>query len=261
VLALDRSSLTGLLAAGLAAITSALAPPEPPAEAPAQLTAPEVVVQARLDTLGAPLEAAQRALREAELKRQNVALQAEIATLRAQRAVRAVSPRLSGQVVDSRGRPAAGVAVEGCGGRAVTGADGAFEMPFDGDPCALRATRQDGWFETEGDLTRVSSRAGWPAASEVDLLIPAERTGGIGVRLSERRSEIVIAQVYPGTPADRAGFEAGDRILAVDGYSTRRMRLRDFVERCTGPEDTEVELIVDGRGRQTLNRVALPLGR
>lgn len=40
---------------------------------------------------------------------------------------------------------------------------------------------------------------------------------GIGVFLSVERDALVIVRVLPGSPADRAGLKAGDRIVGVDG--------------------------------------------
>lgn len=43
----------------------------------------------------------------------------------------------------------------------------------------------------------------------------------LGIRMAskERSDELLVEQVAPGSPADRAGVEAGDRLLALDGVA------------------------------------------
>ena len=57
--------------------------------------------------------------------------------------------------------------------------------------------------------------------SLLSLLLLAPRVDGwLGVYLDPERDEPVITEVIPGSPAARAGLEAGDLLLAVDGQPT-----------------------------------------
>ena len=63
---------------------------------------------------------------------------------------------------------------------------------------------------------------------------------GIGIQIDVRDGWITIVAPLPGTPAERAGIQPGDRIVAIDGKSTegcvarRRARLAARSERLAG---------------------------
>lgn len=44
--------------------------------------------------------------------------------------------------------------------------------------------------------------------------------GGLGIQIAERNGWITVIAPLPGTPAERAGLRAGDRIVEVEGQST-----------------------------------------
>jgi S1-C subfamily serine protease len=50
-------------------------------------------------------------------------------------------------------------------------------------------------------------------------LVPREQAGSIGIVASEEPAPLRIANVIPGSPADRAGIKPGDVIVAVDDKS------------------------------------------
>ena len=45
--------------------------------------------------------------------------------------------------------------------------------------------------------------------------------GGVGAMIMQRGDSVYISEPYKGLPADEAGLKAGDRIVSVDGQSTR----------------------------------------
>lgn len=67
---------------------------------------------------------------------------------------------------------------------------------------------------------------------------------GIGVQLEDRDGEAVVASPIEGSPADRAGIETGDVVVAVDGKDVRDAELSRIVDRVKGPEGSKVELTV-----------------
>jgi C-terminal processing protease CtpA/Prc len=79
------------------------------------------------------------------------------------------------------------------------------------------------------------------AAETLTLRFPTARTGGIGVTIAPSEDGVRVVRVIPGGPADRAGLEEGDVIVAVEGASTAGMSADDFIARMTGPEDTPVQ--------------------
>jgi len=75
---------------------------------------------------------------------------------------------------------------------------------------------------------------------------PGGEIVGIGVYLGQEpvTGEIVVVSPLLDSPAQRAGIQAGDVILAVDGESTSGWTESDATPRISGPEGTEVALRV-----------------
>ncbi len=103
----------------------------------------------------------------------------------------------------------------------------------------------------EGVLGRLPQLPGHPINT---LLSPEElkelevgtkgQIVGVGVMIELVADVIVIRDVIPGAPAIRAGLQAGDRILGVDGVRVRDHDLKDVVSRIRGEAGTPVELFV-----------------
>ncbi len=66
--------------------------------------------------------------------------------------------------------------------------------------------------------------------------------GGIGVVLEAVGPGPVVRELVPGGPASVAGLAPGDRIEAVDGWSTRERPLSDLQGKLTGPPGSSVAL-------------------
>ncbi len=67
---------------------------------------------------------------------------------------------------------------------------------------------------------------------------------GIGATVAMVEGAITIVSPIRGSPAERAGIRPGDRILAVDGDSTRGMALADVVARIRGVRGSKVALTI-----------------
>ena len=70
--------------------------------------------------------------------------------------------------------------------------------------------------------------------------------GGIGVVLGKKDDDFVVVAPMEGTPGDKAGIKAGDKIIAVDGTNVDGMQLEDVVGKIRGKQGTEVELTLAG---------------
>jgi carboxyl-terminal processing protease len=68
---------------------------------------------------------------------------------------------------------------------------------------------------------------------------------GVGLTVSEVKRGLRVASVFPDTPAERAGLEEGDLIVAVDGRSIAGVPANVSTARIQGPVGTEVELRID----------------
>lgn len=91
---------------------------------------------------------------------------------------------------------------------------------------------------------------------------------GVGIRLQRdaRDRNLEVVDALPNSPARREGVRAGDRILAIDGESTRDLGVDAAAERIRGEVGTPVRLTVLRDGRRfelTLvrSRIELPAVR
>jgi carboxyl-terminal processing protease len=88
------------------------------------------------------------------------------------------------------------------------------------------------------------------------------RFSGVGLTVTEVAKGLRVASVLPDTPAEEAGLEEGDLIVAVDGKSITGVSSDVSTARIKGPEGTEVALrIVPADGSKprelTLERAAV----
>ena len=68
--------------------------------------------------------------------------------------------------------------------------------------------------------------------------------GGIGVEISIKDGLLTVISPIDGTPAQKAGIKAGDKINSIDGKSTKDMRLDDAVKKLRGRSGTSVKISV-----------------
>ena len=78
--------------------------------------------------------------------------------------------------------------------------------------------------------------------------------GGVGVRFFILRDTICITNVVKGSPSDRAGIKAGDKILQVDGKPVAKKKITNdkVMSLLKGKENTAVSLRIL-RGKKVLN--------
>lgn len=70
------------------------------------------------------------------------------------------------------------------------------------------------------------------------------RFGGLGLEVGEVDGRITVIAPIDDTPAQRAGIQAGDTIIRIDGLSTQGMSLNDAVRRLRGRPGESVELTI-----------------
>jgi carboxyl-terminal processing protease len=74
------------------------------------------------------------------------------------------------------------------------------------------------------------------------------RFGGLGIEITVRDDVLTIVAPIEGTPAFRAGLQAGDQIVKIEGESTKEMSLIDAVKKLRGPEGTTVTISMFRKG-------------
>ncbi|HEX9610487.1 MAG TPA: S41 family peptidase [Gemmatimonadales bacterium] len=67
---------------------------------------------------------------------------------------------------------------------------------------------------------------------------------GLGIQIDVRDGWITVVAPLPDTPADRAGVQSGDRIIALDGRSTEGWKQDQAVRELRGPAGTPADLSI-----------------
>lgn len=84
------------------------------------------------------------------------------------------------------------------------------------------------------------------------------RFGGVGVRFTILRDTICVTNVIKGSPSERAGLLAGDRIIAVNGKKTASNKITNekVMEYLKGEAGTSVEIKIQrNKTKKTVNVV------
>lgn len=78
---------------------------------------------------------------------------------------------------------------------------------------------------------------------------------GIGIQIGVRDGKLLIIAPIEDTPAQKAGLEANDEILEINGKSTKGMSVKDAADNIRGEEGTVVKLLVKRSSKEKLYSV------
>jgi carboxyl-terminal processing protease len=78
--------------------------------------------------------------------------------------------------------------------------------------------------------------------------------GGVGMEIGVRNKFLTVISPLPNTPAKKAGIEAGDKIVEIDGQSAFKMNVEEAIKLIRGEVGTEVAISVI-RGTEDQSRV------
>jgi len=89
--------------------------------------------------------------------------------------------------------------------------------------------------------------------------------GGVGIQIDVRDDWVIVVSALPGTPAERAGIETGDRIVEVAGKSAKGWTIPETRNALRGAPGTSVSIITERAGtkrpvtlvRQEIHRSAV----
>ncbi|QGT79482.1 PDZ domain-containing protein [Guyparkeria halophila] len=74
--------------------------------------------------------------------------------------------------------------------------------------------------------------------------------GGLGIQVGMKDGVLTVIAPIDDTPAKRAGLEAGDKIIRIDGELTQDMDLEEAVKRMRGKPDTDIDLTIAREGEK-----------
>src|SRR5437667_5936110 len=72
--------------------------------------------------------------------------------------------------------------------------------------------------------------------------------GGLGIEITLKDDVLTVVAPIEGTPAYRVGIHPGDRIVKIEGLTTKDMQLTDAVKRMRGKPGTKVTISVVREG-------------
>ncbi len=87
--------------------------------------------------------------------------------------------------------------------------------------------------------------------------LSGEAFDGIGAEIGLRKDQLTVIAPLKGSPAEKAGLRAGDKIYAIDGVETFDMNLDEAVNNIRGKKGTEVKLTISHDGLDGLEDIVV----
>ena len=89
--------------------------------------------------------------------------------------------------------------------------------------------------------------------------------GGVGIQIDVRDGWVIVVSPLPGSPAERAGIETGDRLVEVSGKSAKGWTIEETRNTLRGVPGTSVQVLMERAGtrraitlvRQEIHRSAV----
>ena len=72
--------------------------------------------------------------------------------------------------------------------------------------------------------------------------------GGLGLQIDVRDGWVTVISPLPGTPAEKAGIQTGDRIVEIDGRSTHDWTADEATKALRGPAGSPIAFVVERPG-------------
>jgi carboxyl-terminal processing protease len=76
--------------------------------------------------------------------------------------------------------------------------------------------------------------------------------GGLGIQIDLIDGWLTVIEPLPNTPAAKVGLMSGDRIVEIDGESTKGIKIHQAIKKLKGEPDTDVTLSIARRGEKQL---------
>lgn len=85
----------------------------------------------------------------------------------------------------------------------------------------------------------------------------AGKFGGVGLQLGVKNGLLMIIAPIEDTPGFRAGLQAGDYILEIDGQKTQQMTMEEAIKKMRGDKGTRVTLTIQPADSEDRKRVEI----
>ncbi|MFQ6611317.1 MAG: S41 family peptidase [Fidelibacterota bacterium] len=94
----------------------------------------------------------------------------------------------------------------------------------------------------EGMLDRLDPHSNYISEEHIKTVNEqfAGKFEGIGIEFAILDGYITVISPIPGTPSERAGLQAGDKIVRIDGESAYKITQEDVLNKLRGPKGSEV---------------------
>lgn len=98
----------------------------------------------------------------------------------------------------------------------------------------------------DGMLSRLDPHSQWmPPPRFKEFQVETKGSfGGLGIRIDIVDNWLTVVQPLEDTPAMKAGLRAGDKIIEIEGESTRGIKIEDAVAKLRGPEGSPVTITI-----------------
>jgi len=83
------------------------------------------------------------------------------------------------------------------------------------------------------------------------------RFDGVGIEVAVRNNSLVVVAPIKDSPADKAGIKTGDRVMRIDGVSTKNMNLGEAVMKMRGKRGSRVTFAIYREGLPKTFNVSL----
>ncbi len=94
--------------------------------------------------------------------------------------------------------------------------------------------------------------------SVFSLYTIAQTYQGVGARITtDPDGNVIILEVFPGSPAEQQGLQSGDRITSIEGVSTQDLSLEESVQQLQGQPGTKIKIEVEDRGSIDIERAEI----
>jgi carboxyl-terminal processing protease len=102
----------------------------------------------------------------------------------------------------------------------------------------------------QGMMSSLDPHSAFLEKSEYDdlMLETQGNYGGVGISIDIRDDYLTVVSPIEGTPAFKLGIQAGDRIIAIEGESTKGITTSEAAKKLRGRKGTKVKITIQRKG-------------